>query len=430
MSSRRTLVACACLFACATEDAGAAAESSTFAPEDTTASHAASEDTGAADTSSGAADLDTTDEGDSSSTGAPACDELDAASWHEHPSSHFADLGFPDLLGANPGGVINAWSTAVLDTSQRRLVVFGGGHGDAANNGVYAFDLEGGTWSTMLPYLEPPPGWPPTECLEAWPLDPLTPVSRHTYGNLVFVPANDERANDLVVLHGGSRACGSGGFGTHTWLLDLTTLVWEDLGELADGPGPVQMRCEYGPAHDLVFCAHGDLGNWFRFRTFDPTLRTWTVLIADGPALSVDAFGSTLVDSPGSPLDRKLVLVGGTADVIRTVDLDAAILAEQPTTGAPVLTASGRPGVAWDEHRHRLVAYNGRAAEVDPSSVWELDPETMEWEELALAGGPGRNEGSTGMYGRWRWQPDSRAFVVVNAADQNVFEYRPAGACR
>jgi hypothetical protein len=34
------------------------------------------------------------------------------------------------------------------------------------------------------------------------------------------------------------------------------------------------------------------------------------------------------------------------------------------------------------------------------------------------------------MFGRWRYVPDSGSFVVVNAADQNVFEYLPAGACR
>jgi hypothetical protein len=266
--------------------------------------------------------------------------------------------------------------------------------------------------------------------VEAWPLDPLTPVSRHTYGNIVYVPASGERPNDLMFLHGGSMACGSGGFGVRTWLLDLVTLVWEDLGELPDGPGPVQMRCEYAASDDLVYCAHGDIGGWFRFRAFDPSARPWTVLIGDGPARDVDAFGSALVESEGSPLHRKLVLVGGNADTIFTIDLDAATLEQTATTGGTAITASGRPGIAWDEHRSLLVAYNGRTAAVDPSSVWELDPATMAWTEVLLAGGPARNEGSTGMYGRWRFVPDSGAFVVVNAADQNVFEYRPAGACR
>src|SRR5687768_6702177 len=81
-------------------------------------------------------------------------DDIPAGQWLAIPNSNLFDLPgicahpvppFPQNSDDCRG--VRSYSGGFMDTSRRRLVVIGGGHGDYSGNEVYAYDLDTFTWS-------------------------------------------------------------------------------------------------------------------------------------------------------------------------------------------------------------------------------------------------------------------------------------------
>jgi hypothetical protein len=76
----------------------------------------------------------------------------------------------------------------------------------------------------------------------------------------------------------------------------------------------------------------------------------------------------------------------------------------------------GGAGLDYDAAGDRLVGWHGGAPYI-------LDLSTRKWSRGSADGAPSAQQ-QTGTYGRWRYVPDRKVFILVTGADA-VYFYRP-----
>ena len=305
--------------------------------------------------------------------------------------------------------VISAWGGGAFDSLRNRLILFGGGHNDYYGNEVYVFDLNAMAFERLT---DPSSGFVVGGvCVNALPDG--RPVSRHTYGHLAYI----EHA-DRFFLYGGSRACGSGGFGTDTWTFDFTSLTWVNRAPSGPNPGPAILASAYDPLTQNVF-----VRTEWQFYSYNYDANAWQKL--GGLSFLPDfSLSSAVID----PTNRLYVVVGPAGVYI--IELDSGDYTPRPisTSGPNVIIDDGRsPGLAYDPERKVIVAWDGSDRGTTPDTVYDLqiDPiaGTGQWVATSAPGGPSGG-GTRGTFGRWRYVPSLKAFVVVNHVDENAFLYR------
>ncbi len=92
------------------------------------------------------------------------------------------------------------------------------------------------------------------------------------------------------------------------------------------------------------------------------------------------------------------------------------------TSGDKQIESAYGPGFDYDAAGKRLVAWSGG------TDVYVFDGESLHWTRLPAAPDNRIDPGPanpTGTYGRFRYVAQLNAFILVNAADQNVYAYRP-----
>lgn len=304
--------------------------------------------------------------------------------------------------------IIDAWGAGTWDTTAKRLLLFGGGHQDYFGNDVYAFRLDALGFERVQ---EASGGfiYPAGPCEDALPDG--NPVSRHTYNHVVHLPLNN-----ALWMYGGSRACGSGGASSDTWLFDLAGKRWERQSPTGSAPGPYILTAAYDPQTNQIYVTGPSA-----LYTYQVSASAW-VKRRDFAFSDYGRLVSTI-----DPVRRLLVIAGGndTTRNIFTCELDSPYTCQRlTTTGANAIEQARSPGLAYDPVRARIVAWDVRAA----STVYELDLATATWTAIPTTGGPAsRTIGGT--FGHWQYVPDLQGFLAVPSVDSNVYVWRfPTGA--
>ena len=337
-------------------------------------------------------------------------ESLQGGHWLEVPDSRLLDVA-PDQ---SPGGApvkIVAWSGAALDTRRNQVLVWGGGHSDYAGNEVYAFDLGVCQWKRLTE-----PSVADRARTATYPDG--EPRARHTYNYIEYVPALDRM---LSFGASGPYPGGGGEFSRAVIEFDIERRRWIS-GARTDVPGPASLigaQARFDPPSGRVLVIGSQRA---ALQAYDPASNTWSQL---GRPTRVRVHATAAVD----PLRRELVLIGSGgksgAQALRW-KLDKAAEVEdlsQRTTGDKQIESAYGPGFDYDASRRRLVAWSGG------TDVFVLDAENLRWSRVRAAEGNGVDPGPanpTGTYGRFRYVPRYDAFVLVNAADQNVYLYRLA----
>jgi hypothetical protein len=344
---------------------------------------------------------------------------LPADSWWAAPATAL------DTLCGGCAPVITAWSGGALDPVNNRMLVFGGGHVDSADNSLYAFDLSSLSWSRLSPPSDP-------GLMNADPLPDGRPVSRHTYDGVQFLSHQNR-----FFAWGGSRW--QDGFSTgETWVFDVPTHSWTDLLPSMPPAGAYQAGSVYVPSSHQVFVLLASA-----FYSFDPDGNAWTKVLDLGfpPLWPRYANASNMRGALDSKRGLLWFFGGGMYFVYdpasRTVVTDSWVttggstfdnsMATQGypgqqirTGGGEVITASA-PGVDDEPIRDVLVAYAGGAP-------WVLDLSTKAWSQSSATGGP-QPPPMNGTYGRWRYVARTNAFVLVNSSSENVWFYKHTALC-
>ncbi len=330
--------------------------------------------------------------------------DIPAGIWHRLPDTKLLDAAPPSTAGsrfygnAGPRGVISAWSGGALDTKRNRMLVWGGGHRAYAGNELYAFDIAARRWERLT---EPSPIGGYNTRRDKGVLADGAPVARHTYNNLVYLPP----PVDGLWAQGGSNWHNGEG-DRRTWLYSFGAGKWQ---RLASAP---QSYFDNLAALDArrQRIIHYPNKNLY---AYDIGKDSWS-RVAAGPRMWTDR--SVAVDTRR----QRYMVLGRKA--LFAFDLARPQSRQRiKTRGARAIESRRAPGFAYDAAHDRLVAWAGGGRvysyDIDARTWYRHDPADPQADK------PGKAQ-QRGTYGRFRYVPAFDLFVLVNAADDDVFVYR------
>lgn len=305
--------------------------------------------------------------------------------------------GHPAWGVIGPRGVMAAWNGGALDTKRMHLVVTSGGHSDYGGNEVHAFDLRALEWSRLTD--------PSSYDADFYTRDG-TPISRHTYDGLEYLPNIDR----LFMFGAALYPHGNRGDPV-VWLFDFDRRLWRRGARIPFNGYP---QTAYDAENRRVLFHRQD-----RLMAYDPLADRWKVLSLQESWLNVG-----VADIDWST--RKLVFLNPKG--VHYYDLDRLLIARRfkaETGGDTEIERLPTPGLAYDPIRRRLVAWAGGRA------VWSLDTRTFRWTRHDNRDGPAPSERDArgrmktrGVFGRWRYVPGYDVFVGVNGTGDNVWLYK------
>ncbi len=335
-----------------------------------------------------------------------------------------------------------AWGGGVWDASNNALVIWGGGHGDSPDNSVYKFSHATQLWTNDQPWVEGPVDglgviFPTNTAVDASVgLSPASPVSRHTYGNLVYLPAENGRTNAQMWIFGGSRAGGSGSFGRDVWTYDFVTKAWTQHTSTAspgaNAPFATAGFAHYDATNNQVAFVTGTSG-FLAVQFWDLTTLAWTPKTTWTYALGglfANEYASTWVPDDHATHPRKIVVWGKSKIVLIDIDNLAQAPEERDAEVSCADAAVSRGSLAYHPPSGKLVMWNGGYPLTNPtlsaSHIWAYDLLTNHCKLLDDTGGPPDTVLVSGSsYGRFQWMPSVGKFIANAAADYNVFYYNP-----
>jgi hypothetical protein len=334
-----------------------------------------------------------------------------SAGWTQLSNTNLRSVGPPNTPDGYPfydncQAVINAWGGGAYDTLRRRLLIWGGGHGDYGGNELYSLALSPVAISRLTDPHDPPE-------LNVEANSDGTPNSRHTYGGLEYL-ANVDR----YFVFGGSLYSGSGGFSDQTWTFDPSTSLWTQKNPSGTNPGNQSIPlCAYDPVSHLVYMRTG-----IAFFSYDYASNVWTRLINNDTPIGTD-YDSCVID----PIRRLYIIIGASG--VHTISIDDesdyVASAEIETSGPQTIITDGRsPGAAYHTPSGKIACWDGSDSGTAPSSVFVLDPADWSWTAHQYSSGPGQNLGSRGTFGHWRYDATADVFVITNNFDQNSFVFK------
>jgi hypothetical protein len=313
---------------------------------------------------------------------------------------------FQRVMGV--AAVTRAWNSAAIDAKRDCLLVTGGGHNDYGGNEVYRFCLNSLSWDRLTDPTVFPNRHPEYKNPDG------TPVSRHTYGGVVYIPGNDR-----LFLFDGAPDHGPGTCGVRgTWTLDLASR--EEAGEyvssqweLRTADGEPEIACDnvavFDPSSGKIL-----FKNLRGTYAFDVGSGKWE-------KVSGDARLNSAVNLTIDPTEQLLVEAGGgeTALWDLTNDLSGGVVT---TSGAKEIEEGDDPGLVYDPRIRKVVGWAGG------TSVFILDTRTKIWSEVGPAStnavDPGPVSTSGGVFGRFAYSVESNVYIYVDRVSENVYLYR------
>ncbi|MEQ1831992.1 MAG: kelch repeat-containing protein [Candidatus Eisenbacteria bacterium] len=230
-------------------------------------------------------------------------------------------------LDAPAGALQRVFHAASYDAVDRRMLVFGGSWVDPYQGDAWAYQLDLGTWSQVIPASQPP------------------------RGRAGHVAIYDPLRQRMIVQGGYNAECEC--FFHDTWQLSLgPTPVWSPLATV--GPDPVARAghvAVYDPAGDrmIIFggevkCEDGEYcsrpGNDAWALSLGTSNPTWVPLSPAGELPSARSGATAVYD----PLGRRMVVYGGFDFYTIASDVWALELSGSPAW-TPLATAGMWPGV-------------------------------------------------------------------------------------
>src|SRR3990167_8913143 len=301
------------------------------------------------------------------------------------------------------------------------FLLWGGGHGDGADNSLYFVPLNGsGPRALPISYLIPPLGGlygagypqdfyttPSRNQLAVVASDgKYAPKARHTYHSVVAVTIGGRPA--AFAVHG-SLVSGSGGGTNAVRIFDLTQSYAEamarpDMGWRIGTPAPsssVSSASVFLPKTEQVFVRSRNFVGTYTLAT-----DTWTVwpMPAGWPGGSDFEAGIAFDAARG-----KIYVIG---DRLAEV-YDIAARTWTDLRSKPWATRIWN-AVAWHPGLRALLAWSGG------QHLTLIDPVTDVVMTAVLAGATVTAQEGSGTYGRFRLVPGTQSVVLLNAPTQNV----------
>lgn len=273
--------------------------------------------------------------------------------------------------GSGAAPAARAWSSAVFDAQNRRMIVFGGRAGSDFGD-IWAFDLATHAWTDLTPSAG------------------SAPAARRTPGS-----GYDASTHRMVTWSGQAP----GVFFNDAWSFDLNSNTWT---LLTPSGGPPNIRYGVAAAWDpsaaelVTFAGFTNMGRFDDTWRLDPALQTWTdVSPVTSPlerclhAACYDATGGRMIMYGGQN--------AGALDDIWAFDFATNTWAD--------LTPATRPPGRWfaavvcDDANRRVTVFGGSTLAGLTGEVWVFDLWTEAWTQLFPSGtSPSQREGAAAVY--------------------------------
>lgn len=348
----------------------------------------------------------------------------------------------PNHLGTGPyfslkrdegcSAITNDWNSAVFDTQNNRMIIWGAGHNGYWGNEVYALNLTqaacgGGAYPCIRRLNNPT--IPSSSCTDTNAQDD-TPTGRHTNDQIVYVGHLNQMYNK-----GGAYNCINGGITQGAWSLrlnaapvtcnapsapcDLTPANsgWltrtASCGSVACGSGATY-AIAYDPNTRLVW-AYNDTS--VTLYSYNPDTDVWTNR-GTGSGVSGAYRRTAIVD----PVRRRFILIGNNEvvwwDLNRSSQGARTI---QTTTGPQNAVNYLGPGCAYDDNTQTILCWQAG------NTVYRLNPDTWVWTQETYSGGPSTST-ANGTYKRFAYSRTDNMFVTCNGVGENCFALRTSTA--
>jgi hypothetical protein len=308
---------------------------------------------------------------------------------------------------------VTAWNGAVADTKRNRMIIWGGGHEDYSGNEVYALNLGSGT-PTMTRLTDPTDFTSNPSCSDINVVDG-SPVSRHTYSGLAYVPTQDK----MYAFGGAPAPCA--GWSKRTYMLDLSQAKpkWTamdpvggfDLNSVYWSGSSV---CEYDPNTQSVICA----GGGSLALRYDPATNTYTKL----SSTHIPYAATGAID----PKRKLFIFMGAEYSTagphVYAMDLSSgsSYVAQDWTsqvTGCAGLASASYPGLTYDSALDKIVGWPNAG-----NTVYLFDPDKKTCTTQTFPNGPANTLDSvTGTFGRFRYFPGLNKYGLVSLATLNAY---------
>ncbi len=328
-----------------------------------------------------------------------------ALGWYQIPNTALQNVcpsvaAFPSIQG-NEGcpAVFDDWNGGVFDTTRNRLVMWGGGHGGYAGNELYALDVN----TLTISRLNNPTVPVRDGCTSNGIYADGTPVSRHTYNHLAYLPGPD-----AMFAFGGSRwQCGF--FIADTFLFSFSSLTWSPQN-LAAGPSASYGRAvAYDPNSGLVY-ARDD----FELYSFNTATNVWTK--RSSVSFGMNDNKTAVID----PVRKKYYLHGNSSTILYWYDISSPTasvpIQSGQTTGCGGFIGNYNVGMEYDPVQDRIVGWAGG------NTIYLLNPDTLACTTVTYTGGPAAN--ANGTWGRFSYSPATNVFVTCNNVATNCNSLR------
>jgi hypothetical protein len=326
--------------------------------------------------------------------------------------SGLATLTWTSLPGTNPTSVgadvgTCAYSGAAFKASNSQLIVFGGGHGDSSNNGVYGITLSEDSPVARVLLVKG------THVNDDVPYQPDgKPTARHTWGDL----AVDESVNRMITMQCSNPSGNSGATSPKRDGFNLATNTWLAAGTYSDCP-----QTSYTAASSCTKDAAGNIYWWDEIfqglYKITPGQTSMTLTAASMPASTYN------VCIACDTLRNRLVTFNSLADSY-WYDLNNNY-ARTSITFSGAQSGAARDSGYWaycpERDSFLGVRYVSGAA-----VIYECNASTYSVSTLSLSGTAPTMaaDGVNNVYGRWGYASRLRGFYLLAQASSNVYFFR------
>lgn len=264
-------------------------------------------------------------------------------------------------------------ATAIYDSQNHRMVVFGGCGDSGDVSDVWALDLNSDVWSDLTPTTG------------------NSPSPRRTPNGIY-----DSDSHSMIMWSGQT----GGTTLNDVWAFDLNTTSWTELTPMDPKPntryGTVSIldQADKNLVTFAGFTSRGRFNDSWRFSLANDS---WTEVTPGGNLPQRRCLHSASFDT----LNRRMIVYGGqSAGALG--DIWAFDLAQHTWSElTPAQSPPGRwfPTNVYDTENHRVMIFGGNLGSGKANEVWAFDLADNEWQQLSTSGTPPTaRDGATAIY--------------------------------
>lgn len=319
----------------------------------------------------------------------------------------------PNATPTPPGnfplaGVIVAWCGGGKSAG-RKLRIYGGGHNDAANNGLYSYDFGGTVAPTGFELLDISAVSAVREHASKTYSDGR-PASTHGYDGGIDI-------GTAMLRFGGAAWGDPTGFDNSAFKFTYGG-AWATLTNTTgtDGGEPTVVR---DPSSGKVLVGVSNSFNAWQF--FNPSNNTYGSSSAAGrtPANALGAESASAYDHTRS----RMLSIGSGVRILTDVDWSAETIstATQALSGAAIPTGAGF-GLCYDSVRDAFWLFGGNASSDAYANLYEIDAATFAVTKHALSASmAGFETNYQGLFSRFCYSEEDRFVGLLTRSDAAPF---------